>query len=189
MRISSSARLAPAAGCDALHLERELDVLADRAVREQRQRLEHEAGRPPVRRQVVDPLAAQQDVAVAGRLHAGQHAQQRGLARARRADDGEELALAHRRGRRGRRRSRRSSCANVASCTPDGQLAPEVGGVAAAQAGRQSRSGQPRQPRARAWPRSSGRAPCRSRARCRTRPSAPSPPPGCPTGSRPAPRA
>ena len=39
--------------------------------------------------------AAQEDVAVAGRLHAGQHAQERGLARARRADHGEELALAH----------------------------------------------------------------------------------------------
>ena len=48
--------LAPDAGCDALHLERELDVLADRAVREQCQRLEDEAGRPPVRGQVVDPL-------------------------------------------------------------------------------------------------------------------------------------
>ena len=78
---------------DALHLQRELDVLSDRPMREQRQRLEYHAGRPLVGRQIVDALAAQQDVAAARRLHAGQHAQHRRLATAGRADDGEELTL------------------------------------------------------------------------------------------------
>ena len=80
-------------GLDAADLQRELDVLADGPVRKQRQRLEHHAGRPLVGRHVVDALAAQQDVAGGRRLHAGQHAQQRRLAAARRADDGEELAF------------------------------------------------------------------------------------------------
>ena len=62
-------------------------------VREERQRLEHQAGRPPVRRQVVDGRAADADVAGGRRLQPGEHAQQRRLARARRPDDGEELAL------------------------------------------------------------------------------------------------
>ena len=50
---------------DAAHLQGELDVLADAAVRKQRQGLEHHAGRPPVGRRLVDARAAQQDLAVA----------------------------------------------------------------------------------------------------------------------------
>ena len=73
--------------------EREFDVLADGAMREQGQRLEHHAGRALVGGHIIDALAAQDDVARGRRLHAGQHADQGRLAGARRADDGEELAV------------------------------------------------------------------------------------------------
>ena len=62
-------------------------------MRKQGERLEHHAGGPLVGGQVVDPFAAQKDVTTGGLLHAGQHAQQRCLAGAGWADDGEEFAL------------------------------------------------------------------------------------------------
>ena len=76
------ARLA-LSGLDAADLHGELDVLADAAMREQGERLEHHAGRPLVGRHVVDTrLPRKQDVARGRRLHAGQHADQRCLAAA-----------------------------------------------------------------------------------------------------------
>jgi hypothetical protein len=78
---------------DAAQLQRELDVLAHGAMGEQRQRLEHHAGRPAVGRDVVDAPASQQDVAGRGLFQPGQHAQQRRLARSGGPHDGEELAL------------------------------------------------------------------------------------------------
>jgi hypothetical protein len=62
-------------------------------MRKQGERLKHHAGGPPVGGKVVDPFAAQKDVAACGLLHAGQHAQQGCLARSGRADDGEEFTL------------------------------------------------------------------------------------------------
>jgi hypothetical protein len=78
---------------DAAQLERKLDVLPHTAVREQRQRLEHHAGRPPVGRDVVDAPTFEQNVARRRLFEAGEHAHHRRLARTGRPDDGEELAL------------------------------------------------------------------------------------------------
>ena len=59
-----------------------------------------------VRRQPVDALARERDVARVGREHAGDHVEQRGLAGAVRADHGEDLALRHVEARRRRPRRR-----------------------------------------------------------------------------------
>jgi hypothetical protein len=73
-------------------IEREGEVFGDRHVREQRVVLEHHADAPLVRRDVVDRLAVEVNLAVCRRLEAGQHHQGRGLARARGAEHGEEFA-------------------------------------------------------------------------------------------------
>ena len=83
----------PLLGRIAANLQGELDILAHRPVREQRQRLEHHAGGALVGGKIVDPYPAEQDVAAGRRIHARQHAQDRRLAGARRPDDGEELTL------------------------------------------------------------------------------------------------
>ena len=62
-------------------------------MREQRQRLEHHAGRALVGGHIVDALAAQDDVARCRQFHAGKHADQSRLAGARRPDNREELAI------------------------------------------------------------------------------------------------
>ena len=87
------AALAPGGAALAPHLQRELDVLADRLVIEEGEGLKDHAGRAPVGGHLIDPLVAQEDVACGRLLQAAQHAQQRGLAAARRPHDGEELAL------------------------------------------------------------------------------------------------
>ena len=77
----------------AVLLEAEGDVVRHRHVREQRVGLEHHVGRPLPGRHRRHVLAVDQDPAGGRRLEAGEHPQQRGLAAARRAQQGEELAL------------------------------------------------------------------------------------------------
>ncbi|MNM93008.1 hypothetical protein D3C81_1053680 [compost metagenome] len=77
----------------ALHLQAEGDVLRHAHVREQRVALEHGIDAPAVRRQVVDPLAADEDVAAGDVLETGDGPQQRGLAAAGRSKEGEELVV------------------------------------------------------------------------------------------------
>ena len=77
---------------DALHLEAVADVLADRHVREERVVLEDGVDVARVRRLPGDVLAAERDPARVGLLEAGDHAQRRRLAGARRAEQREELA-------------------------------------------------------------------------------------------------
>jgi hypothetical protein len=74
------------------HRQRVGHVLPDRQVREQRVVLEHHAEVALVRRRARDRLAVEQDLAGGRRLEAGQHHQRRRLARARRAQQGQELA-------------------------------------------------------------------------------------------------
>ena len=78
-------------------LGRDRDVLRDRHVREKPGALEHVADAPPERDRVGRPhvLAAHPHRASARVDQAVDQAQQRGLARAGRADNGEEFALAH----------------------------------------------------------------------------------------------
>ena len=76
------------------HLEREGEVLADGHVRKERVVLEHHADAALVRRDVVDRPAVEADLAVGRGLEAGEHHQAGGLARARGAEHGQELALA-----------------------------------------------------------------------------------------------
>ena len=73
-------------------LQAERDVVAHGEMRKQRVVLEHHVDRPLVRRHLRDVLAVEQDAALIRRLEAGQHAQQRGLAAAARAQQREELA-------------------------------------------------------------------------------------------------
>ncbi|MCY1522259.1 hypothetical protein D9M68_571040 [compost metagenome] len=75
----------------ALLLQAEGHVGLDRHVRKQRIGLEHHVHGPPVRRHVGDVLAVQQDLARRGLFEPRQHAQQRGLAAARAAQQGEDL--------------------------------------------------------------------------------------------------
>ena len=70
------------------------DVVGHRHVREQRVVLEHHADVAAVRRQRDDRLAVDGDVAGGRHLEAGDHHQGRGLARAARAEQGQELARA-----------------------------------------------------------------------------------------------
>ena len=76
----------------AAHAQRERQVLPHRHVREQRVVLEHHADAQPVRRQVADGAAVQQDLAVGHGLEAGQHHQAGGLAGAGRPQHGQEFA-------------------------------------------------------------------------------------------------
>jgi hypothetical protein len=62
-------------------------------VRKQRVGLEHHVDRALVRRDALERLAIEIKLALGRFLEACQHAQQRGLAAARRAEQGEELAL------------------------------------------------------------------------------------------------
>ena len=71
------------------------DVVADRQMREQRQRLEHHAEIALVRRHRRDVLAVEHDRAAGRLFEAGDHAQQRGLAAAGRAEQADECAVRH----------------------------------------------------------------------------------------------
>ena len=85
---------APAFGTR-LHSEPVLDVLRDGHVREQRVVLEHRVDVPVERRSIGDVGAVEHGCAPCGRsLEAGDHAQHRGLAGARRPEQREELARA-----------------------------------------------------------------------------------------------
>jgi hypothetical protein len=81
-------------GVHATHLQAELDVLTRIEKRKQRQRLPHHRRVALVRFHVVHHPAIKPDLALARCFKPGQHAQGRGLAAARRAHDGDELALA-----------------------------------------------------------------------------------------------
>ena len=74
------------------HLQRERDIAFDGHMREQRVALEHHPHRPPLRRPAGEVLAVQQHAAAIGEVEAGDHAQQRRLAAARGAEQGEKLA-------------------------------------------------------------------------------------------------
>jgi hypothetical protein len=76
-----------------LHLEAELDVLRHRAVREQREALEHHRGVAMRWRQVGDVVAGDQDLPGGDLLEPADHPQRRRLAAARRAQQGDELAV------------------------------------------------------------------------------------------------
>ena len=77
----------------ALQRQREGHVLGDGQVRVERVVLEHHGDVAGLRRQVVDPGAADQDVARGDVLEAGEHAEQGGLATAGGADEDDELTL------------------------------------------------------------------------------------------------
>src|SRR5262249_10247634 len=69
------------------------DVPLHAHMREHGVGLEHHVDRPLVGIDALHHLAVDDDLAVARSLEAGEHAQQRGLAAARRPEQGEELAL------------------------------------------------------------------------------------------------
>ena len=71
------------------------DVIADGEMRKQRQRLEHHAEIALVRRQRRDVLAVEHDGAAGRLLQSGNHAQQCGLAAARRAEQAHERTMRH----------------------------------------------------------------------------------------------
>ena len=73
-------------------LQPERDVVAHVEMRKQRVVLEHHVDGPLMRQHLRDVLAAEQDAALVRRLEAGEHAQQRGLAAAARAQQRKELA-------------------------------------------------------------------------------------------------
>ena len=75
------------------HPQAEGDVLEHREVREDRVVLEHHGDAALARRQVVDPPAADPDLALARRLEPGDDAQERGLAAARGAEQHHELLV------------------------------------------------------------------------------------------------
>ena len=86
----------PAAGlglAEAAHRERKGDVGGDRHVREQRVALEHEADVALGRRQPGDVAAADLDPSGRRAAQTRDHGEERGLARAARAEHGHELAL------------------------------------------------------------------------------------------------
>ena len=78
---------------DLAQLQAVRDVLGHRHVRPQRIVLEHHADAALVRRHVVDHAIAETDLARVRRVETGQEPQQRGLAAARRTEEGEHLAL------------------------------------------------------------------------------------------------
>jgi hypothetical protein len=78
-----------------LDAKREGDVLEDAHMRIERVGLEDHGDAALDRRQIVDAHAIDDDVALSGRIEAGDHPQQRGLAAARRADEDNELAVLH----------------------------------------------------------------------------------------------
>ena len=69
------------------------DVLIDRQMGEERVLLEHGVHAAPVRGDLVDPLAEEDDVALVGGLEPADQPQERGLAAARGAEQGEELVV------------------------------------------------------------------------------------------------
>ncbi len=73
-------------------LEAEGDVVAHGEMRKQRVVLEHHVDGPLMRQHRRDVAAVEQDAALVRRLETGEHAQQRGLAAAARAQQREELA-------------------------------------------------------------------------------------------------
>jgi hypothetical protein len=75
--------------------KREGDVLEDRHMRIKRIGLEDHGNAALDRRLVVDPFTGNDDVAVGGVIETRNHAQQRGLATAGRADEDDELAVIH----------------------------------------------------------------------------------------------
>src|SRR5690606_28227821 len=76
----------------AAHREGKRDVLADGHVREEGVGLEDDPELPPMRGQVVDRMPVHPDRAGRRRLEPGEHHERRRLARARRAEQREELA-------------------------------------------------------------------------------------------------
>ncbi len=80
------------AGRARLHAQAERDVLEHGHVAEQRVVLEHEADLAFARADVGDVFAVQHDRARIGILEARDHAQQRGLARARRPEQRDQFA-------------------------------------------------------------------------------------------------
>ena len=78
---------------DALHLEAERDVIQNRLVREQRVMLEHRGDRAIGRRDAVHQLAVDRDGAAGRIVMAGDHAQRRRLATARRTEEDDILAV------------------------------------------------------------------------------------------------
>ncbi len=78
---------------DLAHTQRELDVLADGHVAEQRVMLEHEADFALAHIDVRDVAAVQRHAAVVDLGQAGDRPQQRALAAAARAEQDQELAL------------------------------------------------------------------------------------------------
>ena len=78
------------------HAQAEGEVLGDGHVRVERVGLEHHAEPPGTRWQVVDPGAADADLALGDLLEAGEHAQGRGLPAAGRPQEDQELARVHR---------------------------------------------------------------------------------------------
>jgi hypothetical protein len=79
-------------GCLA-QLQSERHVVAHAHVRIQRIALEHHGDITVARRQVVDNTIADAHLAARDLLQSGDHAQRRGLAAARRADEADELAI------------------------------------------------------------------------------------------------
>ena len=78
------------------HLERKGEILGHRHVRKEGVVLEHHPDAALVRRHEVDRAAVEADLAVRRRLEACEHHQAGGLARARRPEHGQELALRNR---------------------------------------------------------------------------------------------
>lgn len=76
-----------------LHLEAEGDILRDTHVWKQRVALEHRVDPTLERRQIVDRLTGQANLALADMLEPGDCAQQGGLAAAGGAEQGEELVV------------------------------------------------------------------------------------------------
>ena len=72
-------------------LQPERDIVPHVEMRKQRVVLEHHVDRPLVRQHRRDVAATEQDAALVGRLEAGKHSQQRGLAAAARAQQRKEL--------------------------------------------------------------------------------------------------
>ena len=77
-----------------LHAQTEADVVGDGHVGEQRVVLEHGVDRALVGQKRAHVVAKDPQAAVGGEVEPGDHAQRRGLAAARRAEQGEELAVA-----------------------------------------------------------------------------------------------